>query len=159
MLGCGRAANEVETDMDWKMTSATEFNVAGVRKPLASAARIVKSGNRVVLDQDGSFIENKRTGERMEVRVKDTTFVFEVELTNGELEVTTVDSGAGAGVATGPIWGRHHDAEEGESPHVCHQRDPIKNLGRKLIQFRGIVGEGRTRTSGGGGSRIKRVSG
>ena len=120
-----------------------------VRKPLASAARIVKSGNRVVLDQDGSFIENKGTGERMEVRVKDGTFVFEVELTNGELEVTTLDSGAGAGVATGPMRGRPHDAEEGGSPHVCHQRDPIKNLGPKLIQFRGIVGEGRTRTSAG----------
>ena len=53
----------VETDKDWKMTSAIEFNVAGVPKPLASAARIVKSGNRVVLDQGGSFIENKRTGE------------------------------------------------------------------------------------------------
>ena len=75
----------VETDKDWKMTSAIEFNVAGVQKPLASAARIVKSGNRVMLDQDGSFVENKRTGEGMEVRVKDGTFVFEVELTNGEL--------------------------------------------------------------------------
>ena len=32
---------------------------------------------------------------------------------------------------------------------MCHQRDPIKNLGRKLIPFRGIVGEGLTRTSAG----------
>ena len=47
------------------------FNVAEVWEPLASAARTVKSGNRVVLDQDGSFIENKSTCERMEVRVKD----------------------------------------------------------------------------------------
>ena len=73
----------VETNKDWKMTrtSAIEFNVAEVRKPLASAARMVKSGNRVVLDQDGSFIENKSTGERMEVKVKDETFMFDVELT------------------------------------------------------------------------------
>ena len=42
---------------------------------------------------------------------------------------------------------------------MCHQRNSIKNLGGKLIQFRGIVGEGRTRTSGGGGRRIKRVAG
>ena len=90
----------VETNKDRKMTrtSAIEFNVAEVRKPLASAARMVKSGNRVVLDQDGSFIENKSTGERMEVRVKDETFVFDVELTNGESEVITLDSGAGVHV-------------------------------------------------------------
>ena len=79
-------------------TSAIEFNVAEVRKPLASAARMVKSRNRVVLDQDGTFIENKSTGERMEVRVKDETFVFDVELTNGESEVITLDSGAGVHV-------------------------------------------------------------
>ena len=86
----------VETNKDRKMTrtSAIEFNVAEVPKPLASAARMVKSGNRVVLDQDGSFIENKSTGERMEVRVKDETFVFDVELTNGESEVITLDFGA-----------------------------------------------------------------
>ena len=90
----------VETNKDQKMTrtSAIEFNVAEVRKPLASAARMVKSGNQVVLDQDGSFIENKSTGERMEVRVKDETFVFDVERTNGESEVITLDSGAGVHV-------------------------------------------------------------
>ena len=32
---------------------------------------------------------------------------------------------------------------------MCRQRDPITNLGRKLIKFRGaIAGEGRTRTPG-----------
>ena len=43
--------------------SSIEFNVADVRKPLASAAKMVKSGNRVVLDAEGSFIMNKATGE------------------------------------------------------------------------------------------------
>ena len=42
-----------------------------------------------------------------------------------------------------------HDAEERGSPHVCRQRDPITNLGRKLIKFLGTVAaEGRARTSG-----------
>ena len=68
----------VETDKDRKMTrtSAIELNVAEVRKPLASAARWVKSGNRVVLDQDDLVIEHLSTGERMKVRVKDETFVL-----------------------------------------------------------------------------------
>ena len=34
--------------------SSIEFNVADVKKPLASAAKMVKSGNRVVLDSQGS---------------------------------------------------------------------------------------------------------
>ena len=51
----------VETGKGRKMscTCAIEFNVAEVVKPLASAARTVKSGNLVVLNQDGSFVENK----------------------------------------------------------------------------------------------------
>ena len=48
--------------------------------------------------QDGSFIDNKRTGERMELRVKDETFVFDVQLTNGDSEVITLDTGAGVHV-------------------------------------------------------------
>ena len=111
----------VETNNDQKMTrtSAIELNVAEVWKPLASAARMVKSGNRVVLDQDGSFIENKSTGERMEVRVKDETFVFDVKLTNGESEVDHLRLRCGrARLATGSVRGRPHVAEGRGSPHV-----------------------------------------
>ena len=79
-------------------TSAIEFNVAEVRRSLASADRMVRSGNRVVLDQDGLFIDNNSTGERMQVRVKDETFVFDVEFTNGDSEVIPLDSGAGVRV-------------------------------------------------------------
>ena len=38
--------------VDRTRESAIEFNVAEVRKPLASAVRMVKAGNRVVLDSD-----------------------------------------------------------------------------------------------------------
>ena len=90
----------VETDMNRKMTrtSAIDFNVAEVRKPLASAARMVKNGNWAVLDQDGSLTENTSAGERMEVRVKDETFVFDVELANEESDVIILDSAAGVHV-------------------------------------------------------------
>ena len=55
--------------------------------------------------------------------------MFVVELTNVKYEVITLDSGAGrARVATGPVPGRHHDAKEGGSPHVCRQRDPHHEL-------------------------------
>ncbi len=71
--------------------SSIEFNVADVRKPLASAAKMVKSGNQVILDDEGSFIMNKTTGECMEVLIKDETFVFEVQFENGEKGTITLD--------------------------------------------------------------------
>ena len=78
--------------------SAIEFNVADVRKPLASAVKMVKSQNRVILDEDGSYIQNKETGECMEVWIENETFVFDVDFENGKVGAITLDSGAGVNV-------------------------------------------------------------
>ena len=50
-------------------TSAMKFNEAKVRRPLASAVQ-VEAGNLVVLEEDGGYIENKQTKERVKVRVE-----------------------------------------------------------------------------------------
>ena len=44
--------NEVQTcgGGAWTRLSSMTFNLAGVTKPLASAAQVVASGNRIVLD-------------------------------------------------------------------------------------------------------------
>ena len=39
--------------------------VCDVNKALLSVKRVVKAGNRVVFDEDGSYIEDKQTGEKM----------------------------------------------------------------------------------------------
>ena len=41
------------------------FQITEVSKPLASVSRILDKGNRVVFDRgpDGSYIQNKKTGE------------------------------------------------------------------------------------------------
>ena len=39
------------------------FHAAPVSKPLGSVKRICAAGHRVVFDEDGSYIENKTTGE------------------------------------------------------------------------------------------------
>ena len=36
-----------------------------VNKALLSVRKVVMAGNRVVFDQDGSYIEDKSTGEKM----------------------------------------------------------------------------------------------
>ena len=39
--------------------------VADVNKALLSVSKITKAGNRVVFDEDGSYIEDKVTGQKM----------------------------------------------------------------------------------------------
>jgi hypothetical protein len=118
--------------------SSIEFNVADVRKPLASAAKMVKNGNRVVLDQAGSYIMNKATGECMEVKVKDETFVFDVQFESGEQGTITLDSGAGV-----HVWPKNKlkDAPtlpKKEGLKMCAANgSEIQNHGRKVIKFRG----------------------
>ena len=99
----------VRTNKDRKMT------------PLASAARMVKHGNRVVL---GPFIENKSTGEGRDVCVRRRSDEREVR----------GDPGLRCGrarMATGSMRGCPHDAEDRGSPHVCRQRDPHHELGQE----------------------------
>ena len=52
--------------------------VADVRSNLASAYRMCQAGNRVILDEDGSFIENKKTGKRIKVKMEKGAFEFEL---------------------------------------------------------------------------------
>ncbi len=57
-----------------------KFHAADMTKPLASAMAVVKIGNRVVLDDELSYIENKATGEMVLLKKKSgRTYVFEVE--------------------------------------------------------------------------------
>ena len=72
-----------------------EFNVAQVRKPLASAVKMVRAGNRLVFDEDGSHVESQSTGERIWVEVKDETFVFNITIEKGKDGTITLDSGGG----------------------------------------------------------------
>ena len=55
---------------DEKLTreAQLEFCEVGVRKPLASAVRVAKTGNGIWLEAHGSYIEHLATKERMEVR-------------------------------------------------------------------------------------------
>ena len=56
-----------------------EFRVTNSTKPLASAMAVVKAGNRVILDQGGSYIENKLTKEGIKLIEVGGTFVFDIE--------------------------------------------------------------------------------
>ena len=59
--------------------SQMEFHVTDATKALASAAAVVKAGNNIVMTKGGGYIVNEKTGERVELREKGGTFVFDVE--------------------------------------------------------------------------------
>ena len=60
-----------------------KFHVTDTTKPLASAMAVVKMGNKVVLDDGGSYIENEATGERIELKEAGGTYMFEIDAMQG----------------------------------------------------------------------------
>ena len=64
---CGAAACEMK------------FHVADTTKPLAAAMAVVKMGNTVVLSPEGSYIENVKTKERINLKERGGAYVFDIE--------------------------------------------------------------------------------
>jgi hypothetical protein len=123
--------------------SAMKFNEADVKKPLASAVNVARAGNRIVVDDQGGYIENKSTGERMEVRIERNTYVYDVQLEDGDEVTVTLDSGAGCNV-----WPRGKRAADskllpkqpGMSMKAANGTE-ITYYGQRVIRFRGMEEE------------------
>ena len=64
------------TDEGFPMEAAVQ--IAEVKRNLASAMKIVKAGNRIVLDEAGSYIEDKKTGRAIQVQTENGDFQFEI---------------------------------------------------------------------------------
>ena len=59
------------------------FQVANVQKALGSVSQMVRKGNRVVFDrtangEDLAYIENKRSKEKMYMRLENGVYVLDV---------------------------------------------------------------------------------
>ena len=79
---------QVKFEKDGKL-KAMDFQVTDCKKPLASVAKIIDRGNRVVFDKDESYILNKATGENIMLERERGTFVMVVEFEMDEDENTT----------------------------------------------------------------------
>jgi len=66
---------QVKFEKDGKV-KAMNFEVTDCKKPLASVARIVDQGNKVVFDEGESYILNKKTGEKIMLERERGTFVM-----------------------------------------------------------------------------------
>ena len=71
--------NKGELNLTGAARNGVKMNVisqtANVTKPLASAREIIKAGNRIVLDEDTSYIENKKTNKRIPIDRKIDMFI------------------------------------------------------------------------------------
>ena len=142
-----KALSEVEVlGMDGQeMTrdAHVEFNEADVRKPLASASRVAKAGNGIWLDAHGGYIENLKTGEKIQVRVRNNVYVFDIEMDDGSKDVVTLDSGAGVSV-----WpkGRHAGnakmtPKKNGVGMVAANGTKIDHYGQRKVSFKGVKGD------------------
>ena len=59
---------------------AMTFQCAEVSKALGSVSKICSNGNRVVFDDDGSYIENKVSGERLWLVQKNGVYVLDMKI-------------------------------------------------------------------------------
>jgi hypothetical protein len=62
---------------EWTPLSVN-VQIADVKSNLAAGMKIVEADNRIVLDANGSYIENKLTGDRIQIRHENGCFVFDM---------------------------------------------------------------------------------
>ena len=74
--------NKGEKKIEGQNSSGIPMNikaqVAPVSKFLASIGKMVKAGNKVVMDENDSYIENKKTGLKTPMRLENNVFVFDL---------------------------------------------------------------------------------
>ena len=63
--------------------------VCRVHRPLMSVKKICRNGHRVVFDEEGSYVENKTTGERIKVSEEDGEYVLDMWVNTGKGNDTT----------------------------------------------------------------------
>ena len=56
------------------------MTVADVSKVLASVANICECGNSVVFDEDGSYLEDKRSNKRTAMHKRDGVYVMDIRV-------------------------------------------------------------------------------
>ena len=69
---------------DGWMPFAIKAQVAGVKSALGSVHHMIKNGNQVVFDSQGSYVRNKQTGQILEIQNRDGSFELDLWVQEGE---------------------------------------------------------------------------
>ena len=131
--------NAVAAGTKWSSKASIRFNVADVQRPRASASKVVAKGNRIVLEEGGSFIQSVSTGEKIALRVERGVYVFDAKYEDGSTGTMALDSGAGVNV-----WPQDWKIDAPMEPKapglrmVAANGTEIANIGQKVIKFNAI---------------------
>ena len=60
------------------MTRGITAQICDVNKGLLSVKKMARAGNRIVFDDDGSYIEDKKSGEKMWLKEKDGMYMLKL---------------------------------------------------------------------------------
>ena len=60
--------------------TSMKFQLCPVNKALGSVSKIVKNGSRVIFDESGSYIQNKKTGNVIWLREQDGLYMLDVKV-------------------------------------------------------------------------------
>ena len=69
--------------------------IAPVARPLGSVKRICQAGHRIIFDEDGSYIENKITGEINMLREEHGNYILDVSVVPGQTWFANTGPGFG----------------------------------------------------------------
>ena len=111
------------------------FHVTDATKNLASVKKMTQNGNRVVFDEERSYIQNKRTGQEMNLISEKGVYKLDVVFMNGEKAERgkiIIDSGAADNVmpANGLSEVPMREKERGVNFSAANGK-PMANHGRK----------------------------
>ena len=115
------------------------YHATDATKYFASVKKITQNGNRVIFDEDRSFIQNKRTGQEMNLVSENGVYKLDVVFMNGEKAERgkiVIDSGAADNVM--PEHGLSEvlmqEKEHGVRFSPANGKE-MANHGRKEVQF------------------------
>ena len=83
----GKMPNYGEKKVNFQMTAnrqpkgihAMTFQVTDATKPLAAVSKIVKKGNRVIFDPEGSYVQNIKSGQKKDLSEVGGIYQMDVE--------------------------------------------------------------------------------
>ena len=113
--------------------------MADVQRPLASASKVASKGNRIVMDDNGSFIQSIATGEKIALWAERGVYVFDAKYEDGATGAVALDSGAGVNVWPQDSWNdAKMELKVAGLKMVAANGAEIANMGQKVIQFNAI---------------------
>ena len=101
---------EIEGFTEEGRNAGMTFQVCAVNGPLGAVRKMCRQGNRVVFDEDGSYIEEKESGTKTKIRDVGESYVLRIKVPKkgkkeknegsvGAVQGTEVSVGAGKGFA------------------------------------------------------------